>query len=43
MAFGSDRFFELAQDDQAAQWLSVSSELILVLEDDEQVRITTAE
>ena len=43
VAFGSDRFFELAQDDQAAQWLSVSSELILVLEDDEQVRITTAE
>ena len=39
--FGSDRYFELAQDDLVAQWLSVSSEMIIVLAGAEQVRITT--
>lgn len=40
--FGSDRYFELAQDDTVAQWLSVSPEMILVLDDGGEVRITTA-
>ncbi len=41
--FASERYFELAQDDVVAQWLSLSSELIIVLEDGAQVRITAGE
>jgi Ca-activated chloride channel family protein len=39
--FGSERYFALAQDDNVAQWLSISPELILVLDNGTQVRITT--
>ncbi len=42
VAFGSEDYFNLAADDTVAQWLSVSPELILVLEDGSAVRIRTA-
>jgi hypothetical protein len=41
--FGSDHYFALAADDTVARWLSLSPEMILVLEDGSAVRVTTVE
>ncbi len=40
--FASERYFELIEDATVAQWLSLSSEMLLVLEDGSAVRITNA-
>jgi|GEM_PF-6262602 len=41
--FGSDEYFELAQQPNVQEWLALSSELILVLELDRAIRITGIE
>lgn len=41
VAFASDRYFELAAESEISQWLAVSPEMVLVLEDGTVVRITT--
>lgn len=41
--FLSERYFELADDDATAKWLSVSPELVLVLADGSAVRVTSAD
>jgi len=42
VTFGSERYFALSKQPQMAAWLAVSSELVLVVDKDHAVRITTA-
>ncbi len=41
--FGSDEYFELAEDATTAEWLSVGAEVVVVMPDDTVVRVTTNE
>jgi hypothetical protein len=44
IAFGSDDYFELlACSESMPEWLAVASEMVIVLEDGEVIRITTME
>ena len=38
--FGSDRYFALARQPELAPWLSISAELVIVLDNGEAIRIT---
>lgn len=40
--FASDRYFALAGDEQVARWLSVSPEVVVVLDDGSAIRVTSA-
>jgi Ca-activated chloride channel family protein len=39
--FGSDAYFDLLDEPNMAQWLAISSELIIVTGEESAVRITT--
>jgi hypothetical protein len=41
ITFGSDCYFALAQDPQVAEWLALSSDLIIVRDAQTALRITT--
>ena len=42
VAFASDRYWALLEQPNAAAWLSLSTEMIVVLEDGTAIRITSA-
>jgi hypothetical protein len=39
--FASEEYFDLLQDERVARWLSLSSEMLVVLDDGTVVRIST--
>ena len=43
VSFGSDCYFKLAARPELTQWLALSSELLIVLDDDHALRITSAQ
>jgi Ca-activated chloride channel family protein len=43
VVFGSERYFALAKQPQMARWLAISSELVVVVDKNKAIRITTVE
>ncbi|MGL4651335.1 MAG: VWA domain-containing protein, partial [Caldilineaceae bacterium] len=42
LEFGSDAYFELVEDPTVAEWLSLSPEMVVVLDDGSVIRVTAA-